>query len=179
YKRVPMQLKGDAYRGYIGTYGFIRKRALVKAINNLSRYAWGMSTPPEVSSALARRVGLSSVPGMNIDGRIIEGNLDDVDDRPIRSQESRFGYGSGRNRSWSNDGGRGGFGRGGFGGDRGDDRRVRYGGDRGGYSRGGDRSGFGGERRGGFSRGGDRGFGGDRNFGGESRGGYSRGGDRY
>ncbi|KAG9697101.1 DEAD-domain-containing protein, partial [Aureobasidium melanogenum] len=176
YKRVPMQLKADAYRGYIGIYGFIRKRALVKAINNLSRYAWGMATPPEVSSALARRVGLHSVPGMNIDGRIIEGNLDDVDDRPIRSQETRFGYGSGRNRSWSNDGGRGGFGRGG---DRGGDRRVRYGGDRGGFSRGGDRGGFGGERRGGFSRGGDRGFGGDRNFGGESRGGYSRGGDQY
>ncbi|KAH0250590.1 hypothetical protein KCV00_g289, partial [Aureobasidium melanogenum] len=47
--------------------------------------------------------------------------------RPIRSQESRFGYGSGRNRSWSNDGGRGGFGRGGSGGSSGDDRRVRYG----------------------------------------------------
>ncbi|CAD0095249.1 unnamed protein product [Aureobasidium mustum] len=177
YKRVPMQLKGDAYRGYIGTYGFIRKKALVKAINNLSRYAWGMSTPPEISSALARRVGLTSIPGLNIDGRIIEGNLDDIDDRPIRSQDTRFGYGSGRKSSWSNDGGRGGSGRGsfggdrrgGFGGDRGGDRRGGYGGDRGGFSRGGDRGGFGGERRGGFSRGGDRGFGGDRKFDGESR----------
>ncbi|KAH0194630.1 DEAD-domain-containing protein, partial [Aureobasidium melanogenum] len=70
YKRVPMQLKGDAYRGYIDVSAF---------------------------------------------------------HRPIRSQESRFGYGSGRNRSWSNDGGRGGFGRGGSGGSSGDDRRVRYG----------------------------------------------------
>ncbi|KAI4736180.1 DEAD-domain-containing protein [Aureobasidium sp. EXF-12298] len=184
YKRVPMQAKADAYRGYIGTYGFIRKKALVKAINNLSRYAWGMSTPPEISSKLASRVGLSRVPGLNIDGRIIEGNLDDVDDRPIRSND-RGGYGPGRSRSYSYGSDRsGGSGRGGFGGDRGGDRRGGYGGgDRaGGYSRGGDRGergGFGGgERRGGYaSRGGaDRSF----NFGGESRsGGFSRGGDRY
>lgn len=186
YKRVPMQTKADAYRGYIGTYGFIRKKALVKAINNLSRYAWGMSTPPEISSKLAGRVGLSRVPGLNIDGRIIEGNLDDVDDRPIRSND-RGGYGAGRSRSYGNDRS-GGFGRGGFGGDRGGDRRGGYGGgDRaGGYSRGGERGergGFGGgERRGGYaSRGGaDRGADRSFNFGGESRSsGFSRGGDRY
>jgi ATP-dependent RNA helicase MSS116 len=206
YKRVPMQTKADAYKGYIGTYAFVRKKALVNAINNLSRYAWGMSTPPEISSKLAGRVGLSRVPGLNIDGRIIEGSLDDVDDRPIRSGDARGGYGGSRNRSFSNDRndsgrGSGGFGRGGFGGDRGGDRRGGYGGgDRaGGFSRGGDRGGYGGgersgygggERRGGFaSRGGDRGGfasrggdrGGDRsfNFGGESRSSASRGGDRY
>ncbi|KEQ70113.1 DEAD-domain-containing protein [Aureobasidium namibiae CBS 147.97] len=183
YKRVPMQLKADAYKGYIGTYGFIRKKALVKAINNLSRYAWGMATPPEVSSKLASRVGLTRVPGMNIDGRIVDGNLDDVDDRPIRSNDGRFGYGNSRSRAYSNDrndGGRGGFGggRGGFG-----DRRTSYGGGdragsfgRGGYGgdrAGGDRAGYGGERRGGYgSRGGA-------DFGGESRSGFSRGGDRY
>lgn len=169
YKRVPMQTKADAYRGYIGTYGYIRKNALVKAINNLSRYAWGMATPPEISSKLASRVGLSQVPGMNIDGRITEGNLADVDDRPLRSNDARFGYGRSRSRAYSNDrndGGRGGFGggRGGFGGDRGGDRRGgSYGG---------------GDRAGSFGRGG---FGGDRaGFGGERRGGYSsRGGDRY
>ena len=186
YKRVPMQIKADAYRGYIGTYGYIRKNALVKAINNLSRYAWGMATPPEVSSKLASRVGLSRVPGMNIDGRITEGNLADVDDRPIRSNDARFGYGNSRSRSYSNDrndGGRGGFGgaRGGFSGGRGGfggDRRGGYGGgDRAGGERrggfGGDRAGFGGERRGGFSSRGAA------DFGGESRSGYSRGGDRY
>ncbi|KAI4730425.1 DEAD-domain-containing protein [Aureobasidium sp. EXF-10728] len=184
YKRVPMQTKADAYKGYIGTYGFIRKKALVKAINNLSRYGWGMSTPPEIGSALARRVGLSRVPGLNIDGTVIEGNLDDIDDRPVRSGDSSgFGYGGSRNRAYSGDrfgGGRGGFDRGGSrggsyndrsGGDRGGFSR---GGDRGGFNRGGDRGGFGGERRGGFSS-----RGGDRTFGGESRGGFSRGGDRY
>jgi len=184
YKRVPMQLKADAYKGYIGTYGFIRKKALVKAINNLSRYAWGMATPPEVSSKLASRVGLSRVPGMNIDGRIIDGNLDDVDDRPIRSNDTRFGYGNNRSRTYSNDrpdGGRAHFGggRGGSG-----DRRTSYGGgDRAGYG-GSDRAGYGSsDRAGSFGRGG---YGGDRaggdraGYGGERRGGYgSRGGDRY
>lgn len=186
YKQVPMQIKADAYRGYLGTYGWVRKKALVKAINNLSRYAWGMSTPPEISSALASRVGLSRVPGMNIEGRIIEGNIDDIDDRPIRSNDGRFGWGGDRRG-----GGRGGGGsRGGFSNDRNNSHRSSGGFGRGGGGFGGSerRGGYGGDRGGGF--GGDRGerrggsFGGDRGqrsggfaFGGESRRGGR--GDRY
>ncbi|CAD0018488.1 unnamed protein product [Aureobasidium pullulans] len=183
YNRVPKQLKADAYKAYIGTYGFIRKKALVNAINNLSRYAWGMPSPPEISSALASRVGLTRVPGMNIDGRIIEGNLDDVDDRPIRSSDGRFGWGGrqgggrgGSRGGFSNDRNGGGFSRGGgggYGGDRGGDRRGGFGGDRGGERRGGY---GGGDRRGGY--GGDRGDrSGGAGFTGESR--RFGGGDRY
>ncbi|KAI5248976.1 DEAD-domain-containing protein [Aureobasidium subglaciale] len=160
YKRIPMQLKADAYRGYIGTYGFVRKNALVKAINNLSRYAWGMSTPPEISSALASRVGLTRIPGLNIDGRIIEGTYDERDDRPIRGNDGGFGFGRGR----SSGGNRGGFS---------NDRSGGRGGFNRGFDRGGDRGGFGGGDRG--DRGSRGGYGGDRGGDRGSRGGFGGG----
>jgi ATP-dependent RNA helicase MSS116 len=173
YKRVPMQHKADAYRGYIGTFGQVGKRALVKAINNLSRYAWGQSNPPEISHGLASRVGLSRTPGMNIEGRIMEGNVEDIEDRPMRN--------GGRGGGHRGGGGRGGFGgdrSGGFGGDRGGERRGGFGGDRGYDRRGG--SSFGDRRGGGSSFGGDRREGSsfDRVFRGERTGGSSFGGER-
>ena len=175
YKQVPGDLKSEAYRGFFGAYGFLRKSLLVKGVNNLVRFGWGMPSPPSISGMLAQRLGLTRAPGMNIDGRIVEGNVDAMDDGPLNNKQGRFGWGrsGGRSGGFSQDR-RGGSG---FGGDRGGrsggfgDRRGGFGGDRGGF--GGDRKGgFGGDRRGGF--GGDRA---ERSFGGD-RGERSFGGDR-
>ncbi|KAI9786556.1 MAG: hypothetical protein M1816_007880 [Peltula sp. TS41687] len=175
-KNVPRQEKVKAYMGSLGTYGYISPHVLVPALNALSRYGWGLDTPPSVAMSLARRLGIDRVEGVNI------GN---------ESMDDRGSFGDGR----SGFGGGGGFGGGarsfgprqdgrgptpsfmsrdGFGGERSDrgDRGGRYGGE-GRYGSGG---GFG--ERGGKDQGDRRGggYGGSGGFRGRDQGG--RRGDR-
>ena len=146
-KLVSGEEKTKVYMALLGVYTwFDSKRKLVQSMNDLARYGWGMPDPPRIGFALAQKLRLARVPGVNLGG----------DDRRS-SYEDREGGGD---RS----GGR--FG-GGYGGDRGDR------GDRGGY--GGDRRGGygGGDRRGGFGGGDREGGGGRRAFGGDREGGRS------
>lgn len=151
-KLVPMEEKQAAYKALIGVYNWLgRKRDLVRSMNDLSRFGWGLKEPPTIPFGLAQKLGLARIEGVNL-GR-------DREPRGGEEGEDRRGggrYGGDRGRGGFGDRGRGygeDWGRGGFGGDRGE---------RGGY-----------ERRGGFNRdGGDRGFGrdrGDRGFGGGRR----------
>ncbi|GAB7354947.1 hypothetical protein MBLNU459_g5564t1 [Dothideomycetes sp. NU459] len=172
-KLVHRDEKVAVYQAQLGIYGWMQsKRALITAMNNLSRYGWGMPQPPFISRALAQRLGISRLEGVNLgSNRSAEDGHDSMDGARGRDLERR-GYQSRGDR----DGGssRGAFGggdrersRGGFGGDR-----ERRGGDRDGDRRSGGferRSHFGEgrqERSGGFggNRGGDRdgGFGGGR-----------------
>lgn len=166
-KLVDREEKEKVYQAILGVYGwFPRKRDLIEAMNNLSRFAYGMSEPPRIAPGLAQKLGISRIPGVNMGGR--GGGSDAGDDRGRGNfGGSRGGYGGvrGGDRSdrGSDRGDRGGYGNrreGGFGGDRreggfgGDRREGGYGGDRrGGFGRGRSEGGFGGaeRREGGFN----------------------------
>lgn len=161
-RAVPITEKFKVYQALLGVYGwFPRKEVLVKSMNDLAMYGWGMREPPKVSPGIAARLGLSRVPGVSIGHSDVDGGGAGRGGFGSRDGGSRGGFGGGR------DGGsRGGFGGssrggGGFGGER---SRGGYAGERvdrnnyGNSEGGGERSGYGGDR-GGSSRGG---YGGDR-----------------
>ncbi|PPJ54750.1 hypothetical protein CBER1_04033 [Cercospora berteroae] len=159
-KKIPMAEKAKVYLAQLGTYQwFQRKQDLIQMMNNLSRFGWGLATPPSISHALAQRLRIGRIEGVNLS------SSHNRDDRHSSSEGRDGGYGRSRSggdrdggyRSRDND--QGGYrSNRSFGGDRGD---RSYGGDRS------NRSGFGGDR-------GDRGYGGDRNG---DRGRYSRDND--
>ncbi|PIB02977.1 ATP-dependent RNA helicase mss116, mitochondrial [Cercospora beticola] len=159
-KKIPMAEKAKVYLAQLGTYQwFQRKQDLIKMMNNLSRFGWGLATPPSISHALAQKLRIGRIEGVNLS------SSHNRDDRHSSSEGRDGGYGRSRSggdrdggyRSRDND--QGGYrSNRSFGGDRGD---RSFGGDRS------NRSGFSGDR-------GDRGYGGDRNG---DRGRYSRDND--
>lgn len=176
-KLTPMEEKAAVYQAMLGVFGWYpRKNELIRAMNNLTRFGFGMSTPPRINPALAQKLGISRIAGVNLADRGSRGDRGVFGDDAFNSGDSVGGFGD-RERSSSRAGGFGS--RGGFGGDRGGSYERR---DRGSFG-GGDRGGFGGDRggRGGFGggdRGGRGGFGGgDRGGDRGDRGGFG-GGDR-
>lgn len=168
-KFVSDEEKFLAYRALLGVYGWLgNKRTLVRAMNNLALFGWGMEAPPPVAPLLARKLGIDRVEGVVV-GHPPEEYGRDRDSRGGRGDRGG-GFGG---REGGRDGGRGGYGGdrrggGGFGGRSGGDRGSfadRGGGGRGGFgeSRGG-RSDFGGSRGGYSDRGGSR----DGGYGGRS-----------
>lgn len=148
-KSVPMAEKAKVYLAQFGTYQwFSRKQQLVQMMNNLSRFGWGLATPPSVPASLAMRLKIARVEGVNIGDRVRSS-----------SDGGRGGFGgSGRGEYSPREGGReGGYGS--RGSDRGDyqSRRPSYGGDRPSYSDRGSRSNYSGDRGGRSSYGGERG----------------------
>lgn len=132
-RKVGIREKAAVYLAQIGVYQwFPKKDILVRAMNNLSQFGWGLREPPMVPSGLAMRLRLRGVPGVR------------VGDDPGMD---RTGGGGGRF-------GGGGMGGGRFGGDRFGGRDNRSGSGFGGRD---NRSGgdFGGSRGGYGSRGGD------------------------
>jgi ATP-dependent RNA helicase MSS116 len=132
----PRQLAA-LYKAYLGVYQWIPSRqVLADNLAQLTRYGWGLSSPPKIAPGLASKMRMNGL------RNIVVG----VEDTP-----KEYGNGGGR----FGGGGRGGFGgdRRGFGGDRGG-----FGGDRGGFGgRGGRGGGGGGYGGGGYSGGGGRG----------------------
>lgn len=58
---------GKAYMALLGTFQWLSsKHQLIEALNRLSRFGWGLETPPVIPSGLAQRLGLSRIPGVNI-----------------------------------------------------------------------------------------------------------------
>ncbi|KAK4690339.1 hypothetical protein P7C71_g6430, partial [Lecanoromycetidae sp. Uapishka_2] len=157
-KMAPRGLKVGSYMAALGIYSWVNnKQALLDALNDRSKYGWGMETPPMVGRGLATKLGFSRCAGINIGFEERE------------PSDDRGGYG--RERS-SSGGGRGGYAidrdssRASYGGDRGG--RSSYGGDRGGRSSYGDRSDYQSDRParssyGGSARGGSSKNWGDRN----------------
>lgn len=144
-KASSAKVRGDAYRGLIGTFGWARKPTLIAELNNMAKYLWGMDRPPAIAPGLAQKLGLMRVSGVNV------GSVDPAELEETRSQFSDSNRGGGRG-GFDRGGGRGGFDRGG---NRGGFDRA---GGRGGFDRGGGREGFNrGGGRGGFDRGGGRG----------------------
>lgn len=139
-RRIGALDKIKAYKAMLGIYQWLgRKADLMKGLNDLSRVGWGMKTPPAIGPALAQRLGLMRVPGVNI------GHNPEEDEEMSGGRGGaggRGGFGGGReDRFGGRDGGRGGFGGDRF--DRGG-RNDRFGGGRGGFGSG--RGGFGGGR---------------------------------
>jgi len=65
-KRIDREYMMKAYLGYLGVYGWADKRRLVESINRLAVHGWGMEEPPRVPVALASKLGLTHVPGINL-----------------------------------------------------------------------------------------------------------------
>ena len=143
--------KGDQARMYMAHIGYYQwtgdKEKLIEALNAEFKYGWGWDMPPRIPPALAQKLGLTRVEGVNI-GR---------DDAERDGQRNTPFAGRGAAAFGRQDSSSYGKSSGGFGGDRG----GRDGGSRGGRSFGGD----GGGRDFGRDRGG-RGFGGKGGYGG-------------
>ena len=64
---VPAHMKADVYRALLGTHQQLHDKAgLIKSMNDLTRYAWGMAEPPPLSMGVVLRLGLRGIPGLNI-----------------------------------------------------------------------------------------------------------------
>ncbi|MCJ1477475.1 hypothetical protein MMC13_006147 [Lambiella insularis] len=63
---VPMLMKANAYLATFGCFSwFQRKQDLVDAMNQRSKYEWGLETPPSVAPGIAQKLGLRRVSGLN------------------------------------------------------------------------------------------------------------------
>ncbi|KAK3670274.1 hypothetical protein LTR78_009828 [Recurvomyces mirabilis] len=172
-RAVPAVEKIKAYQALLGVYAWLgNKRVLVKSMNNLAQYGWGMQEPPMIHAGLAQKLRIDRIEGVRIGH---ERALDEEDSRG----SSSGGRGGGGRSFGGREGGFGGGGGGGFG-ERNGGRGERFGGGGGREDRFGgggreDRFGGGGgreDRFGGSSSGGRGGFG----SGGRSGGRYSGGG---
>lgn len=113
-RQVPFGAKADAYRASIGVQSQSKadrtKQDVVDKVNAVSRWGWGMETPPPLSRTTVEKLGFARTTGLNIDDYESRG------DRGPRGSRGGAGGFGGR-------GGDGGFG--GRGGDRGG-RRGGY-----------------------------------------------------
>lgn len=67
FQRIDRRELANVYRALIGVYThWPDKQGLVDAMNQLSRYGWGMGSPPPVPSNLVSRLSLGRVQGLNI-----------------------------------------------------------------------------------------------------------------
>lgn len=74
-KLVDSRKKTDAYLATLGIYQWYPdKQQLLDFMNNRSRFAWGLPTPPSVPSGLASKLGLRGLEGLNVQsGSAIDG----------------------------------------------------------------------------------------------------------
>lgn len=121
-RAVPMMDKFNVYKALLGVYGWLgNKQTLVRSMNNLAQYGWGMQEPPTINPGLAQRLGLSRIPGVRVgrepafEGSAGRGGFGGRDDRggargggyQGRDDSRRDSYGGGRGeRSGSYGGGR-------------------------------------------------------------------------
>ena len=106
-RRVGIREKSAVYKAQLGVFQwFNRKTQLIEMMNNLSRYGWGMSTPPVISPMLAQRLRLNGIPGVNIGH----------DEPPMRRDGGGGSFGGRGGGGFDRRGGGGGFDRRGGGG---------------------------------------------------------------
>ena len=161
-KLVPRGLKTGSYLAAIGLYQWVKdKQALLDALNDATKYGYGLEEPPMVGRALATKMGIARLEGINIGYEERKTNFaENARDQGMRGfggGKGNFGYdragGGGRGGGYGSYGGRGGNGysydRANTGPSSRGDRRGgtgSYGGDRGG----GHGGGYGGGRGGGY-----------------------------
>jgi len=97
-KFIDRQDLSKAYLALIGTFQWARsKHELIDAMNRLARFGWGLEQLPVVPSALAQRLGLANVPGVNIGNRV-----NSLNGRPHFTDRSSS-RGSSKSWDWSHD----------------------------------------------------------------------------
>ena len=95
HKLVDRMHHFKVYLAMLGVFQWLpSKHTLVDAMNQLSRFGWGLTSPPEVPSALAQRLGLGRIVGINISNRST--STDSLNGRP-----RQFGSFSPRQSSYS------------------------------------------------------------------------------
>ncbi|KAL1978559.1 hypothetical protein VTN31DRAFT_1418 [Thermomyces dupontii] len=82
-KLVPYESKYSCYRAQLGslTGVFDSKRDLVRALNNVAVNSWGLSEPPAISRALAQKLSLLRIPGLNV-----QEGISDATGRPLATE---------------------------------------------------------------------------------------------
>ena len=149
-KLVPRQLKVASYMAGLGIFSWYdNKKTLIEALNNRTKYGWGMEAPPMIGRRLAMKLRIDRVPGVNVGQEEFAGNTRD------EGTGSHLFSGGGSGSFGSNRGG--GRGRAGYGSAREDRGRPSYG-DRGGSEGGRGMGGYEGLRGGDYGNG-DRGGG--------------------
>ncbi|KAI9882367.1 MAG: exosome non-catalytic core subunit rrp4 [Watsoniomyces obsoletus] len=63
---APRAMKSKAYMSYLASDSYLEKEDMVRAINSMSKHAWGMEQPPSISPNLVGKLGLSHVPGVRV-----------------------------------------------------------------------------------------------------------------
>jgi ATP-dependent RNA helicase MSS116 len=156
-KMVDRQTKEAAFMGMLNNIG--RNKQLAEQMVQWTRYGWGWEKTPMISKAVASRIGLPMVDGLNI-GSPSRSRYDDEDGDSFGGSGGFGGNRGGDRRGgggFGDSGGSGGRSGGGYGGGRGGGgggRSGGFGGSRGGGGRGG---GGGGGRRSGWGGGGSDG----------------------
>ncbi len=98
-RMAPRFMKLASYRAALGVYSWIsNKQAFLDAINDRTKYGWGMEQPPMVAPGLAQKLGLHRLQGINL-------GHEDRDDRG--GGDSRGGFGGSSSFGGSSRGGRG------------------------------------------------------------------------
>jgi len=97
--------RADLFKVYLAMLGVFQwlqsKHALVEAMNRLSRFGWGLPSPPEVPNALAQRLRLDRIDGINVSNRSM--STDSLNGRPrsfSRINSKPSGYARGADRRW-------------------------------------------------------------------------------
>lgn len=99
-KMAPRGMKVSSYVAALGVYSWIpNKQILLDAMNDRTKYGWGMEEPPKVAPMLANKLGLSRLRGINV------GHEDRDEGRDSGSRE-RFGGRSGGGRDFDRGRGR-------------------------------------------------------------------------
>ena len=63
---VPTTSKFQAYMSLLSALKLPNKQMLVDTLNNLSKYGWGLATPPRIAPMMVKKLGFSNVQGLNI-----------------------------------------------------------------------------------------------------------------
>lgn len=153
-KMVDRQTKSAAYMAALGQAGHGSRNAIM-ALNQWTRYGWGWPEPPAINPRLAQKLGISRVPGINLQQPGSSRNHDDYEDalngiakpREGRLDRNRGGFGGGRSGGFNDRGQGGGYS------DRSQGGGFSDRGRGGGFSDRGRGGGYGGGRSGGYSGG--------------------------
>lgn len=91
--QVGEDLKANAYRSCLGAFQMVpNKKKVVETINRRVFYGWGMQDPPYISPALAVKLGIARVEGLNTGRGHGSPQRRDLD-RPYKSADQRLVHG--------------------------------------------------------------------------------------
>ncbi|KAL8834707.1 MAG: hypothetical protein Q9176_007314 [Flavoplaca citrina] len=65
-RMIPLDRKFASYNASLGIMRWSPKRYMIQSLNNRAKYCWGMDSPPKISSGLVGKLGLKGVPGVEI-----------------------------------------------------------------------------------------------------------------